>query len=54
MAAQTLVIVADQSGVAIRTYRSVGFRDAETQVQAQRRSSDQGRKDCGRGAPRPA
>jgi ribosomal protein S18 acetylase RimI-like enzyme len=40
MAAQTLVIVADQVGVAIRIYRSVGFRDAETQVQVQRRSSD--------------
>jgi ribosomal protein S18 acetylase RimI-like enzyme len=37
MAAQTQVIVADQTGTAIRIYRSVGFRDAETQVQLQRR-----------------
>src|SRR5262249_25517307 len=36
MAAQTQVIVADQTGTAIRIYRSVGFRDAETQVQLQR------------------
>jgi len=37
MAAWTQVIVADQTGTAIRIYRSVGFRDAETQVQLQRR-----------------
>ena len=37
LAAQTQVIVADQTGTAIRIYRSVGFRDAETQVQLQRR-----------------
>jgi len=37
MAARTQVIVADQTGTAIRIYRSVGFRDAETQVQLQRR-----------------
>jgi predicted GNAT family acetyltransferase len=36
MAAQTLVIVADPDGPAIRIYRSVGFGDAETQVQLQR------------------
>src|SRR5215471_4600410 len=36
MAAQTLVIVAEPLGPAIRIYRSVGFRDAETQVQLQR------------------
>jgi ribosomal protein S18 acetylase RimI-like enzyme len=36
LAAQTQVIVADQTGTAIRIYRSVGFRDAETQVQLQR------------------
>jgi GNAT superfamily N-acetyltransferase len=35
MAAQTLVIVADPEGPAIGIYRSVGFRDAETQVQLQ-------------------
>jgi hypothetical protein len=37
LAAQTQVIVADQTGIAIRIYRSVGFRAAETQVQLQRR-----------------
>ena len=37
MAAHTQVIVAEQTGTAIRIYRSVGFRDAETQVQLQRR-----------------
>jgi ribosomal protein S18 acetylase RimI-like enzyme len=36
LAARTQVIVADQAGTAIRLYRSVGFRDAETQVQLQR------------------
>jgi GNAT superfamily N-acetyltransferase len=36
MSAQTLVILADQAGPAIRIYRSVGFRDAETQIQLQR------------------
>jgi ribosomal protein S18 acetylase RimI-like enzyme len=36
MAAQTLVIVAESDGPAIRIYRSVGFGDAETQVQLQR------------------
>jgi len=37
MAAKTQVIVADETGPAIRIYRSVGFRDAEAQVQLQRR-----------------
>jgi GNAT superfamily N-acetyltransferase len=36
MGARTLVIVADPVGPAIRIYRSVGFHDAETQVQLQR------------------
>jgi GNAT superfamily N-acetyltransferase len=36
MGAQTLVILADPDGPAIRIYRSVGFRDTETQVQLQR------------------
>jgi hypothetical protein len=36
MAARELVIVADPAGPAIRIYRSVGFRHAETQVQLQR------------------
>ena len=36
MGARTLVIVADPAEAAIRIYRSVGFRDAETQVQLQR------------------
>jgi ribosomal protein S18 acetylase RimI-like enzyme len=36
MAARTLVIVAEPAGPAIRIYRSVGFRDAETQVQLHR------------------
>jgi GNAT superfamily N-acetyltransferase len=40
MAAKTQVIIADQTGTAIRIYRSVGFRDAETQVQLQRRQPD--------------
>ena len=40
MAAQTLVIVADPAEPAIRIYRSVGFRDAETQVQIQRSQPD--------------
>jgi ribosomal protein S18 acetylase RimI-like enzyme len=40
MAAKTQVIVADQSGTAVRIYRSVGFRDAEAQVQLQRRQPD--------------
>jgi predicted GNAT family acetyltransferase len=40
MAARTQVIVADQTGTAIRIYRSVGFRDAESQVQLQRRPAD--------------
>jgi hypothetical protein len=35
MAARTLVIVADPAEPAIRIYRSVGFRDTETQVQLQ-------------------
>jgi GNAT superfamily N-acetyltransferase len=34
--ARTLVIVAEPAGPAIRIYRSVGFHDAETQVQLQR------------------
>ena len=38
LAAHTQVI-ADQTGTAIKIYRSVGFRDAETQVQLQRRQS---------------
>ena len=33
LGARTLVIVADPAGVAISLYRSVGFRDAEVQVQ---------------------
>jgi GNAT superfamily N-acetyltransferase len=36
MGAQTLVILADPDGPAISVYRSVGFRDTETQVQLQR------------------
>jgi predicted GNAT family acetyltransferase len=40
IAARTQVIVADQTGTAIRIYRSVGFRDAETQVQVQRQQPD--------------
>ena len=40
MGARTLVIVADQVGSAIRIYRSVGFRGAETQVQLQRQQPD--------------
>ena len=40
MAAKTQVIVADETGPAIRIYRSVGFRDAEPQVQLQRRQPD--------------
>jgi RimJ/RimL family protein N-acetyltransferase len=36
LAARTLVIIADPANVAIRIYRSVGFRGAETQVQLQR------------------
>lgn len=39
LAAARQVIVADQAGTAIRIYRSVGFRDAETQVQLQRPES---------------
>ncbi len=35
MAARTLVIVADPAEPTIRIYRSVGFRDTETQVQLQ-------------------
>jgi hypothetical protein len=37
LAAQTQVIVAGQTGTAIRIHRSAGIRDAETQVQLQRR-----------------
>jgi predicted GNAT family acetyltransferase len=37
LGAPTQVIVADQTGTAIRIHRSVGFRGAETQVQLQRR-----------------
>jgi ribosomal protein S18 acetylase RimI-like enzyme len=40
MAAQTLVIVAELAGPAIRIYRSAGFRDAETQAQLQRQQPD--------------
>jgi GNAT superfamily N-acetyltransferase len=40
LAARTQVIVADQTGTAVRIYRSVGFRDAETQVQLQRPQPD--------------
>jgi GNAT superfamily N-acetyltransferase len=36
LAAHTLVIVADPAAEAIRVYRSVGFRDAETQTAFQR------------------
>jgi hypothetical protein len=36
MAARTLVIVAEPVGPAIRIYRSVGFRDTETQMQLHR------------------
>jgi GNAT superfamily N-acetyltransferase len=36
LAARTLVIVADPAAGAIRIYRSVGFRDAETQIAFQR------------------
>jgi RimJ/RimL family protein N-acetyltransferase len=36
LATRTLVIVADPDDVAIRIYRSVGFRNTETQVQLQR------------------
>ena len=36
LGARTLVIVAEPGGPAIRIYRSVGFDDAETQVQLQR------------------
>jgi GNAT superfamily N-acetyltransferase len=36
MAARALVIVAEPVGPAIRIYRSVGFRDTETQVQLHR------------------
>jgi len=42
LAAETQVIVADPTGTAVRIYRSVGFRDAETQVQLQRRRPDRG------------
>ena len=36
MGAETLVMVADPDYVAIRIYRSVGFEDTETQLQASR------------------
>jgi RimJ/RimL family protein N-acetyltransferase len=36
LGAQTLVMVADPDDVAIRVYRSVGFIDSETQLQAER------------------
>ncbi len=36
--ARTLVMVADPDGVAIRVYRSVGFRDTEVQTQLDQRS----------------
>lgn len=39
MGATTLVMVADPDYVAIRVYRSVGFRDAQTQLQAERKPS---------------
>jgi GNAT superfamily N-acetyltransferase len=42
MGARTLVMVADPDYVAIRVYRSVGFRDAQTQVQAERTPSGEG------------
>ena len=37
LGAHTLVMVADPEYLAIRIYRSVGFEDTETQLQAQRR-----------------
>ncbi len=37
LGAETLVMVADPEYLAIRIYRSVGFRDAESQLQAERR-----------------
>ncbi|HEU5035487.1 MAG TPA: GNAT family N-acetyltransferase [Nocardioides sp.] len=37
LGAHTLVMVADPDYLAIRIYRSVGFEDTETQLQAQRR-----------------
>jgi RimJ/RimL family protein N-acetyltransferase len=36
LGAQTLVMVADPDDVAVRVYRSVGFIDSETQLQAER------------------
>jgi GNAT superfamily N-acetyltransferase len=39
MAAETLVIVADPAGPAVGIYRSLGFGDAETQVQLRRPAS---------------
>lgn len=35
LGAETLVMVADPEYLAIRVYRSVGFEDTETQLQAQ-------------------
>lgn len=37
LGARTLVMVADPDYPAIRVYRSVGFEDAETQLQAERK-----------------
>lgn len=40
MGARTLVMCADPDYLAIRLYRSVGFQDTETQLQAARRPAD--------------
>ena len=37
LGAATLVMVADPDYLAIRVYRSVGFEDTETQLQASRK-----------------
>ena len=37
--ATTLVMVADPDHLAVRVYRSVGFEDSETQLQAERRAA---------------
>ena len=39
LGAETLVMVADPDYLAIRVYRSVGFADTETQLQADRKPS---------------
>jgi hypothetical protein len=42
LGARTLVMVADPDYLAVRVYRSVGFADSESQLQAERAAANRG------------